>query len=59
MDDHWKNLKKADGGVWLYVSLFAVLAVVIVVLVLRKKKQQKLEEMRRSARDKRMKPHSK
>jgi spermidine/putrescine transport system substrate-binding protein len=44
MDDHWKNLKKADGGVWLYVSLFAVLAVVIVVLVLRKKKQQKLEE---------------
>jgi spermidine/putrescine transport system substrate-binding protein len=56
MDGHWKNLKKADGGVWLYLALVAVLVLVIVVLVLKKQKQKKLEAMRRSARDKRMKP---
>ena len=30
MDGHWKNLKKADGGVWLYLALVAVLVLVIV-----------------------------
>lgn len=50
MDSYWKDLKKSEGGIIMYIALAAVLILAAVVLILRKRKQKQALLLQQEAR---------
>ena len=51
MDNYWKELKKSEGGLLMYIALGAVLALAAGILIFRKGKQKKLAKLQQQARE--------
>lgn len=50
MDNYWKDLKKSEGGLLMYLALGGVLVLAAVILVYRKLRQKKLQKLQQKAR---------
>ncbi len=51
MDNYWKDLKKSEGGIFMYIALGAVLVLAAVILIVRKTKQNRQEVLQKQARE--------
>ncbi len=50
MDNYWKDLKKSEAGLLVYLALGAVLVLAASILIYRKIKQKRQEELQKQAR---------
>ncbi|MBR3843979.1 MAG: ABC transporter substrate-binding protein [Clostridia bacterium] len=50
MDNYWKDLKKSEGGIFMYIALGVVLVLAAGILIYRKAKQKRLAKLQEQAR---------
>lgn len=51
MDNYWKELKKSEGSIWMYIALGVVLGGAAGILIYRKGKQKQRERLQQLARE--------